>query len=344
MKIPILNIYYLLCYAWDKLEEKEIVDVNAENFKEILDLFAKILINGTTHLIKIGLDRDYIVYQEDISRIRGKVNFSESIKRNILHCAKLNCEYDELDYNILHNQILKSTIRELIKIKKIDKDLKSDLIKINRYFNSIDVVKISNKLFSQVRLNRNNYFYDFLLKVCYLVYNNLLIDEKTGDKKFKDFIREESKMSVLFESFVRNFYKKELEGYESFRETIKWDGQSYNDESKERLPVMQTDISLVSINRKIIIDTKYYKEALRKNYNKEKIISNNLYQIFSYLKNVEVKDKISKKCEGILLYPVVKKEINLRYKISNHKLFIKTINLSQDWKNIHKDLIKIIEN
>ena len=28
MNIPIQNIYYLLCYAWDKLEEKEVVDVD----------------------------------------------------------------------------------------------------------------------------------------------------------------------------------------------------------------------------------------------------------------------------------------------------------------------------
>ena len=26
MKIPIQNIYYLLCYAWNKLDEKDIVD------------------------------------------------------------------------------------------------------------------------------------------------------------------------------------------------------------------------------------------------------------------------------------------------------------------------------
>ena len=35
MKIPIQNIYYLLCYAWDKLEEGEKNKVNKDNFTKL---------------------------------------------------------------------------------------------------------------------------------------------------------------------------------------------------------------------------------------------------------------------------------------------------------------------
>ena len=60
MKIPILNIYYLLCYAWNKLEESGLVDVKTEDSTTLLDLFARVLISGTTHILKRGLDRGYI--------------------------------------------------------------------------------------------------------------------------------------------------------------------------------------------------------------------------------------------------------------------------------------------
>ena len=46
MKIPIQNIYYLLCYAWNKLEERDIVDVRGIDSTKILDLFARVLIGG----------------------------------------------------------------------------------------------------------------------------------------------------------------------------------------------------------------------------------------------------------------------------------------------------------
>ena len=43
MEIPIQNIYYLLCYAWDKLEEKELIDVDPVGMTELVDLFARVL-------------------------------------------------------------------------------------------------------------------------------------------------------------------------------------------------------------------------------------------------------------------------------------------------------------
>jgi 5-methylcytosine-specific restriction enzyme subunit McrC len=59
MQIPIENIYYLLCYAWNKLDEKERVNVSIDDKTELLDLFAKILINATKMLLKRGIDKNY---------------------------------------------------------------------------------------------------------------------------------------------------------------------------------------------------------------------------------------------------------------------------------------------
>ena len=41
MAIPIQNIYYLLCYAWNKLDEKEKVQVDIENSTQLLDFVCK---------------------------------------------------------------------------------------------------------------------------------------------------------------------------------------------------------------------------------------------------------------------------------------------------------------
>ena len=60
MEIPIQNIYYLLCYAWDKLEEKELVDVDPAGMTELVDLFARVLSAGTNHVLKRGFDRNYV--------------------------------------------------------------------------------------------------------------------------------------------------------------------------------------------------------------------------------------------------------------------------------------------
>lgn len=105
---------------------------------------------------------------------------------------------------------------------------------------------------------------------------------------------------------------------------------------------MKTDISLTSPNRKIIIDTKYYAECLNEYYDKEKIISANLYQMYAYVKNAEVQGGSAINSEGLLLYPTVSKEHSITNIIDNHKITIKTINLNQHWRLIRNDLLEII--
>jgi 5-methylcytosine-specific restriction enzyme subunit McrC len=342
MKIPIKNIYYLLCYAWDKLKERDIVDVNTDDNPEALDLFANVLNHGVTLLLKKGVDRDYVLHQEDIRGIKGKINFNESLKRNLFEKCQVNCEFDDFSYNILHNRILKTIINKLIRMKGVNINTRKELSGLNNYFNDIEPIILSDKLFSRVRLHRNNYFYDFLLKICQLIYDYYFINEEEGAKKFRDYFQDKG-MPGLFENFVRNFYKKHLNQYQVGSTQISWDTDQLDDEAKRYLPIMKTDITLKSPDKKIIIDTKYYPEIFQHNqYNGEKMHSSHLYQIFSYLKNDEKADDFSMHSEGILLYPTVSQNWDLKYVISGHKINIKTINLSQPWQQIRDDLLVIV--
>ena len=76
MAIPIENIYFLLCYAWNKLDEKERVDVSIDDKTELLDLFAKVLITSSKLLLKRGIDKSYIDHEEEISGVKGKIEIS----------------------------------------------------------------------------------------------------------------------------------------------------------------------------------------------------------------------------------------------------------------------------
>ncbi len=342
MEIPIYNIYYLLCYAWNKLEERDIVNIKGIETTKLCDLFAKVLIGGTSRLLKMGLDRGYVQQNHEIGGIKGKIDFSISIKKNIFQKGKAQCQFDELSYNILHNQILKSTIFHLAKIDELSPDLKRKLYDLYRRLSEIGNINLKKSVFRRVQLHRNNNFYDFLLKICELIVDNLLPTEDKGHSKFRDFVREEHQMSQLFEDFVRNFYKLEQSIYQVYREDISWDITDGNETSKNFIPKMKTDVSLESKDKKIVIDTKYYKEALTQHFDKEKIKSENMYQIFSYLKNLESSNEINRNCAGILLYPTVTYKFDINITVHGHQISFKTINLNQDWQNIHKDLLAII--
>ena len=100
----------------------------------------------------------------------------------------------------------------------------------------------------------------------------------------KEFIEDEKKMPMLFENFVKNFYQKEQSHYKVSSKRIYWDGTFADKASAEALPSMLTDVTLEDPTRKIIIDCKFYKEALTQHHRKT-VSSANLYQLFAYLKN-----------------------------------------------------------
>ena len=92
-------------------------------------------------------------------------------------------------------------------------------------------------------------------------------------------------MHRLYEKFVLEYYKTEHPELKTSTSRIKWniDYQSDN-KALELLPCMQSDIMLEYNGRTLIIDTKYYSQTMQKQYNKQTLHSNNLYQIFTYVK------------------------------------------------------------
>ena len=57
--IPIENVYYLFCYAWDRFPEGKAIGVGTVDSPQICDLFASVLIRGVNRLMRRGLDRGY---------------------------------------------------------------------------------------------------------------------------------------------------------------------------------------------------------------------------------------------------------------------------------------------
>jgi 5-methylcytosine-specific restriction enzyme subunit McrC len=122
---------------------------------------------------------------------------------------------------------------------------------------------------------------------------------------------------------------------------IDWDAVPRSDKANELLPTMKTDVTLTSDERVLIIDTKYYKDALSGQYGK-RLQSANLYQIFAYVKNYEASAGFDGEVEGMLLYPVVGEELRLEYQMSGHRVRVCTVDLAQDWRGVHEELVGLV--
>ncbi|NUO01399.1 MAG: 5-methylcytosine-specific restriction endonuclease system specificity protein McrC [Saprospiraceae bacterium] len=346
MKIPVANIYYLLSYAWDKLEEGRLAQVNADACATPLDLLANLLLGGTSYLFKKGIDRNYREQQAGIPAIKGKLQIGESLQQLALQQGKAVCCYDVFDHDVLHNQILKTTLNRLCRTEALDRTTKATARSLALRFHEVSQVPLTKAVFRQVQLHRNNRFYGFLMAVCELLFDNLLPDERAGYYRFRDFLRDDEQMGRLFEAFVRNFYKRELPGsFQVSREDIRWQSAATDTAALALLPKMQTDVTIRSAGRKIILDTKYYKDVLTRHFGIEKLRRDHLSQLFSYLKHqVNPRDAGSIRAEGILLYATAGQEISVDYPdMIGHQLSIRTVNLNDDWRNIRACLLKTLE-
>ena len=79
---------------------------------------------------------------------------------------------------------------------------------------------------------------------------------------------------------------------------------------QEELTVMQTDIHLQRGNTVLIIDAKYYSHTTQVHFDKHTLHSNNLYQIFTYVKNRSYQfGEEAHTVSGMLLYAKTEEEI-----------------------------------
>ena len=106
--IRVKNIYYMLSYAFQSLNDNAYRNIQTEDFENTAELFSEILIIGVSAQIKQGLVRDYIDITETTSSIRGRINITQSINEQSFVKGQLNCTYDEFSPNCYLNQIIKS--------------------------------------------------------------------------------------------------------------------------------------------------------------------------------------------------------------------------------------------
>ena len=211
-KIPIANIYYLLCYAWSHVEEGDVVRLDElQELEEVHDLLGKVLAEGTFRLFRRGLDRGYREVQENLAGIRGKIAVSETAKRALRARGQVVCRFEEMSHDVPHNRILRSTLRSLMRLPDLHSGVRTSVRRAYSKLAGVTVVALNRRVFQQVQLDRNRRYYRFLLSVCRLIHEQLLVDEKTGETRFTNF--SEERMEKLYEDFIIEFYRREQDHY-----------------------------------------------------------------------------------------------------------------------------------
>ncbi|WP_459861134.1 McrC family protein [Campylobacter concisus] len=285
-KEAVENSKRILLRMLKTLKNHSFKNINIANLKSLnlplLEIFISMFLNEVSKLIKIGIKSDYVVLEDNLKFLKGKLKISEQIRKNIVHKERFYVCYQEFSIDRAENRLIKSTLEFLYRRSKSSRNQRL----IREYLFIFDEISSSSDInadFSRLKLNRQTKHYEQALLWSKIFLQNKSFSPYRGSDVAFALLFD---MNTLFESYVGNFIKK------SFPSTILQHSEKYLVENPQSFK-LRPDIFLKD---KFIADTKW--KIISSKYN---ISQADLYQLYAYGKkyNCSKLYLIYPKIEGI---------------------------------------------
>ena len=251
----------------------------------ILEVFISTFVKECESLLNKSIRSDYVLVEENLNFVRGKLLVNQNIKYNFINKMKFYCEFSEFIINTPQNRALKTTLLKLLGKTRTRKNFNS-LNRLISNFDSVDAsMDILKDLIDSKKICNNNNLY--------LPYKNILVwcEVFLTKKSFVNFSGDALNTAMLFpmwrifQDYVTSVFRKNSRGF--IVKTIapscflinKHIDSSYSQIKPDLVFDMDTNTGPV----RVIIDIKWklidQNESGKKNYN---IKTSDLYQIFAY--------------------------------------------------------------
>jgi len=278
---------------------------NLQNSKmPLLEIFISMFLDEMDKLIKRGIKSDYISKEENLKFLKGKLKLNEQIKKNFIHKERFFVEYDEFLSDRIENRLIKTTLKFLYKLSKLNKNQQ----RIREFMFVFDEVGVSHNIkndFKKVNLNRQMKDYEKVLLWSEIFLMGNSFTSYKGDNVAFALLFD---MNLLFESYVGNYLKK-CNGFEVSLQ----DRGKYLVETPQKF-ALKPDI--VIKNKKIIADTKW--KILSEEKSNNGINQADMYQLYVYGKKYY--------CDSLyLIYPKDEKNIKNETYTFENEMKLKTL-------------------
>jgi len=234
----------------------------------LLEIFISMFLCELEALVKKGIKSDYVVLEENLNFLKGKLSINEQIKRNSVHKERFYVGYSEFLSDIKINRIIKTTLKFLYKKSNSSKN-QQKIRELLFMFDEVSTCDDYKNFFEKLIINRQVKHYEQTLLWCKIfLLGNSFTPHKGDDLAFALLFD----MNALFESYVGNFIKKK------FPSTALQHSEKYLIENPKGFK-LRPDIFLEG---KFIADTKWKIVKSR-----DDISQADLYQLYAYGKKYE---------------------------------------------------------
>jgi 5-methylcytosine-specific restriction enzyme subunit McrC len=345
MIIPAKTLYFMLCYAWDAVEESETIDVDFAEGQSIADLLALVLSQATSKIIARGVWKQYEPAEQEVSGVLGKIDVSKSAKRLSFPRGFAVCEFDNLTYDCLPNRIIKTTLNDLARSEELEKHVRAECHFLSQRLSGVAIAELHSNLFQRMQVPSSQSIYKLILSICELFFERYLAIGETRKGAFIDYLQDERFLWRLFQTFVTRFLTKHCtNSWYILSRSYPWHMVERSAGPVEYMPRLNTDVVAESQEgeRAIVIDTKFYKDMFAVYYGKHIFRPEHLYQIFAYVHNLKMR-KPDVDVSGVLLYPSFGTVFCEQYNLAGYNIQVRSVDLDSEHSTIANQLSSVLE-
>ena len=129
----------------------------------LYEIFINLYLKEVRQLVKKGLKASYLETEDNLNYYKGKLLFSEQIKRNLVHQQRCYVSYDEYGVNRSENRIIKSTLIYLLK-QTTSHENQKEIRQLLTFFEKVQLSTNYEKDFCKITINRQTKDYELLIQ------------------------------------------------------------------------------------------------------------------------------------------------------------------------------------
>lgn len=242
---------------------------------DILELLIGIFVDELLLLFKKDINRSYSTVTENASFIKGKIDFTENIKKNSYRRHLHLLRHEQFTEDILMNRIFKAVISNLLRRTTV-KDNKIKLSQALLWLEDVAQIKLTNSIWDQVVFTRLNHQYSTVFNMAKMFYHNSSANLNKGDESTFSFL---VPLNKLFENMVYRL----LSDAAITDVSVKYQGPSryLGTMNAQKSFLLIPDICLTRNDDVYMIFDAKYKEAIN-DEGKIHLSQNDIYQMLAY--------------------------------------------------------------
>lgn len=323
-KVPIENILDLASLAYRTVPIPAAVGhALLGSVESGLDWLALLLVTELEELLAHGIRRDYVLVEDDLPYVRGRLRFDPSFAA--ARPGFIACEFADFLPDIAENRILKATL-ELLATQHLLQGLRRRLEQLFCNLGRVTLVRPSERLLDSCRITRLNQHYRPALALCRLVLEQAGVELRFGGVSVPAYFLP---MELVFQEAVTTFLRRRLPTvYRQFIRT-----HQPNAGTPPRPLRFAADI-VVGVPPQLVIDTKYASPEVLNQYGGWSFHNDHIYQVVFYA--------LSLGCPALLVYPRVDRDVNTTFNIAGVSTTILAIDLAKPGLSALGDLLEAV--